>query len=273
MVVMLRSLNIPSRVAAGFAQGEVSGSIYTVRERDAHTWVEVYFPKAGWVEFEPTSAQQSLDRPDPRNALQTPTPTISPTPSPSPSPTPSPTVTKAGAAVNPPPQTAQPSASPPPPATFTPTPAPAPTTPAIPPSNGSATARNLFWLVTLVLVVVSMLSFVLVSILWWVEYRGLDDLSPVGRAYARLAIYARWLHIPISDASTPMERGRRISRELPSGNRPVTTLTDLYIAERYAPPTRNTGRPLEDEARAQSLWQAARRAFIERKIRKWLHRD
>ncbi|PJF27485.1 MAG: hypothetical protein CUN53_03850, partial [Phototrophicales bacterium] len=59
MVVMLRSLGIPARMAAGFAQGEWDPlqDGYIVRERDAHTWVEVYFPGYGWVEFEPTSAQ------------------------------------------------------------------------------------------------------------------------------------------------------------------------------------------------------------------------
>src|SRR5262249_32722412 len=48
MIVMLRILDIPARMAAGFAQGDNTPgtALYTVRERDAHTWVEVYFPKA-----------------------------------------------------------------------------------------------------------------------------------------------------------------------------------------------------------------------------------
>lgn len=57
MAVMLRTLGIPSRVVNGFQMGEyndVSG-MYTVRDQDAHSWVEVYFPGyRAWVEFDPT---------------------------------------------------------------------------------------------------------------------------------------------------------------------------------------------------------------------------
>ncbi len=63
-VLMLRSLGIPARIAAGFAQGtpDDSGSAFQVRQRDAHAWPEVFFPDYGWVEFEPTSAQPPLER-------------------------------------------------------------------------------------------------------------------------------------------------------------------------------------------------------------------
>lgn len=56
MVVLLRTLGIPARLATGFAQGEWNdvGNYYTVRQRDAHAWVDVYFPSSGWVTFDPT---------------------------------------------------------------------------------------------------------------------------------------------------------------------------------------------------------------------------
>ncbi|MBI3162123.1 MAG: transglutaminase domain-containing protein [Chloroflexi bacterium] len=65
-VLMLRSIGVPARLAVGFAQGEsnLQNTFYTVRERDAHAWPEVYFPKYGWVEFEPTVNQAALIRPD-----------------------------------------------------------------------------------------------------------------------------------------------------------------------------------------------------------------
>src|SRR5579875_299340 len=53
---MLRSLGIPTRLVNGYGPGtfdEQSGR-YLVRESDAHTWVEVYFPTYGWIPFEPT---------------------------------------------------------------------------------------------------------------------------------------------------------------------------------------------------------------------------
>ncbi|MCB9136390.1 MAG: transglutaminase domain-containing protein [Anaerolineales bacterium] len=64
-VMLLRSLGIPSRMAVGYAQGEFDSEtgLYTVRQRDAHAWVEVYFPGLGWVEFEPTVNQRPVRRP------------------------------------------------------------------------------------------------------------------------------------------------------------------------------------------------------------------
>ena len=56
MALMLRTLGIPSRVASGFSSGEreQDGGAFQVSDRDAHSWVEVYFNGIGWVAFEPT---------------------------------------------------------------------------------------------------------------------------------------------------------------------------------------------------------------------------
>jgi hypothetical protein len=56
MTVMLRAIGIPARYVAGFLPGEYNdvGGDYIVRESDAHTWVEVYFPRYGWITFDPT---------------------------------------------------------------------------------------------------------------------------------------------------------------------------------------------------------------------------
>lgn len=64
MVTMLRAEGVPARAASGYAVGfwdEESGD-YFVSERDAHTWVEVFFPEYGWIEFEPTAAEPPLTR-------------------------------------------------------------------------------------------------------------------------------------------------------------------------------------------------------------------
>lgn len=56
LAMMTRLQGIPSRVVAGFLQGEYSElqRTYLVRQSDAHIWVEVYFPGHGWVGFDPT---------------------------------------------------------------------------------------------------------------------------------------------------------------------------------------------------------------------------
>ncbi|MBV9087798.1 MAG: DUF3488 domain-containing protein, partial [Acidobacteriaceae bacterium] len=63
MAVMLRTIGIPSRVVNGFRGGEfnsLTGS-YIVRARDAHSWVEAYFPGQGWMAFDPTPPDPKRD--------------------------------------------------------------------------------------------------------------------------------------------------------------------------------------------------------------------
>ena len=57
MAIMLRTAGLATRVVNGFQMGEYNDAadFYTVRQRDAHSWVEVYFPASGtWVTFDPT---------------------------------------------------------------------------------------------------------------------------------------------------------------------------------------------------------------------------
>jgi transglutaminase-like putative cysteine protease len=55
--LLLRLAGVPVRVIAGFATGtQTGGGQYTVRDLDAHDWIEVYFPGYGWVPFNPTPA-------------------------------------------------------------------------------------------------------------------------------------------------------------------------------------------------------------------------
>lgn len=65
MVVMARSVGVPARLAVGYIGGELDSESgrYEVRERNSHAWVEVYFPRYGWVEFEPTATEEPVSRP------------------------------------------------------------------------------------------------------------------------------------------------------------------------------------------------------------------
>src|SRR4029077_16237707 len=66
MVVMLRAQGVPARVASGFAPGDFDPStgISTVRENHAHSWVEAYFPRYGWITFEPSAIRPIPQRLD-----------------------------------------------------------------------------------------------------------------------------------------------------------------------------------------------------------------
>jgi transglutaminase-like putative cysteine protease len=57
LVVLLRSVGVPARLVTGYVPGEANPlwSSFTVRERDAHAWAEVWFPGIGWQAFDPTA--------------------------------------------------------------------------------------------------------------------------------------------------------------------------------------------------------------------------
>jgi transglutaminase-like putative cysteine protease len=71
MAVMLRTLGIPSRLAVGFvindADKNPESGAYTIRDYNSYAWTEVYFPRYGWIAFNPS--------PDREGALN---PTIAP---------------------------------------------------------------------------------------------------------------------------------------------------------------------------------------------------
>ncbi len=58
MAVMGRAAGIPTRYVEGFLMPSSpnSNGIYEVRKKNAHAWVEAYFPRFGWLTFDPTPA-------------------------------------------------------------------------------------------------------------------------------------------------------------------------------------------------------------------------
>jgi hypothetical protein len=57
MALMLRAEGVPCRLVNGFQMGEYNdiSQTYRIKQRDAHSWVEVYFSgQKTWVEFDPT---------------------------------------------------------------------------------------------------------------------------------------------------------------------------------------------------------------------------
>jgi transglutaminase-like putative cysteine protease len=81
MAVMVRAIGIPARLVTGFSSGtyDYNTNRFVVVQANAHSWVEVYFPGIGWVEFEPTTNQLPFPRPGGTTAQNNPTAAI-PTP-------------------------------------------------------------------------------------------------------------------------------------------------------------------------------------------------
>jgi transglutaminase-like putative cysteine protease len=89
MAILLRAVDIPSRVAMGYTAGVDSGEYRTITSLNAHAWVEVFFPDLGWVQFDPTplsdgssytppyatESNSSTPEEDPRSSGERPTPT------------------------------------------------------------------------------------------------------------------------------------------------------------------------------------------------------
>ena len=70
LTVMLRTLHVPAREAIGYVPGPFDplSDLYEIQAKDAHAWVQVYFPGYGWQSFDPT-ADVPLGPPDPGAVL------------------------------------------------------------------------------------------------------------------------------------------------------------------------------------------------------------
>ncbi|HEY8943660.1 MAG TPA: transglutaminaseTgpA domain-containing protein, partial [Polyangiaceae bacterium] len=64
MAVLLRSLGVPTRNVTGFIGGTYNrfARTYSVRQGDAHSWVEVHLDGRGWMRFDPTPPSSSAPR-------------------------------------------------------------------------------------------------------------------------------------------------------------------------------------------------------------------
>ena len=201
MAVMARAVGIPARVAAGYGQGEYNPDTgaYRVREKDAHAWVEIYFPRFGWVEFEPTAAEPLLVRPKPPKVVE-------------------PSEDRSGFR--------GPGHD-----------EPIPDDDVFPEdrsgfASGQAPRRQqaVRWLVGLILLVTP----VGLATLWILRERKLKGLNLVERVYERLCSFARRLGIEFQRHQTPYEYAAALITAIPEGQSPVQRIADLYVRERFS---------------------------------------
>jgi transglutaminase-like putative cysteine protease len=206
MAVLLRAVGIPARIAVGYypgeSNGEMGGIVY--RDRNAHAWVEVFFPGYGWIPFEPTASRppllrgsiaeqadwlpmdpilganlptderfglrlSELDRSEGAGAVGT------------------------AAATN----------------------------------QSRASSSRIALVVSLA--VLGML--VLAVTLWW--FWGSWRLSPAGRLYLRLCRLGRVAGVPLRESMTPLEYAWEIGRRFPGTRRAAEMIAFLYTREQY----------------------------------------
>ena len=205
MAVLLRAEGIPSRVVGGYfpAPYDANEGGHLYREKNAHLWVEVFFPNYGWIPFEPTANREQLDYGDLGAPAQEPA-----------LPTPAPT---------PPPAVAEPT---PPPVVETPEQQP----PFTPPDLLANPARLAGWVALAVAVAIG-IGALAVTASWFIGFRG---LSPVSSLYARALRAGKWLGVPPRVSLTPHEYADRVGRVVPSAQGPARVVAELYTQERYA---------------------------------------
>jgi hypothetical protein len=221
MVVLLRALNVPARLAQGYAGGALDPQVnaYVVRESVGHSWPEVYFPGYGWQRFEPTPASYasvpvrpalpSADGAEANGGLG------------------------AGALGDPSAEERlrqrlleqerldqqQGSAA---------------DLEAIRLAQQERLARER----TRRLVIIGGFVAALlagIGMFWLSLRRELRGLSPATAAYVRLARLAAWAGLPQAEHATPYEYAGELGRSLPEQRQAVDRIVGAYVAERYSP--------------------------------------
>lgn len=232
MTVLLRAEGIPSRVVGGYfpAPYDPAEGGHLYREKNAHLWVEAFFPGFGWIPFEPTANREQLDYGNvaPNTEQEQPAlPEIEPTPVP----TPEPPVAEA----TPPPVAELPAQEPP---------------PSTPQQILSDPARLAGW-IGIAVAAVLLVAVLALTATWFAGFRG---LSPMASLYARALRAGDWLGVRPTPALTPHEYADRVGRMAPSAQGPARVVADLYAQERYA------GRPpTSDQTRAaRAAWRDLR---------------
>jgi transglutaminase-like putative cysteine protease len=234
LAVMARAVGIPARLASGYTRGEYhsASNAYRVRELNAHTWVEIYFPRYGWVEFEPTASQPLIARPEPEGSEDL-------------------TIEDDFEATGQSREREEEDVD----AEI------APETAGIP-LVGTGPWSMALWGGALVLLVIG--GVMVVS--WYLWTREPRDSGPVERIHAKMARYAQLMGIGWPEHKTPYEYATALVEALPQGRTQIVQITDFYVKERFSSQGTNEGE-LEE---AKEAWRALRPTLWQQMIRQRL---
>ncbi|HEY7268989.1 MAG TPA: transglutaminase domain-containing protein [Dehalococcoidia bacterium] len=234
MVVMLRALGVPARIAVGYVirpQDRIPDTnTYTVGEANAFAWPEVYFPNLGWVEFNPTSSEPAISRPtadDPSLAGDI------------------------DGEITPdelPPEELLPPEEP----------ASAPLA-QLSNDNGSNLVGNILMAIVAAVLVVTVAGGLAFQFVWQRGMGGLDYPSQIWEKTQRLA---RWARIPTYPQQTPREYVARLKTQLPEVD-DLDLLSTTYTRSRYG------GKKLDERERDRltTVWKAVRKDLMGRILR------
>jgi transglutaminase-like putative cysteine protease len=243
MAVMLRSQGVPARIVSGYAQGEYDEETfsYRVRASNAHTWVEVYFPAYGWIQFEPTAALPVDTRPETAGGGGDAFDSLADTGD------------DFERGLNNEPQSeaerlaellAEEEAR----------------------AGGSVPTQESFpvWQVVGAVLVVLAAGGTLVA----ANEMNRRVEADVERSYGRLGSWARWLGMFFRPTQTPYERADLMATAVPEGKAPIRSLTRQFVLKQFSP-----ARAIEDGFDSRKEWQQLRPLLLRRiainRFKKW----
>jgi transglutaminase-like putative cysteine protease len=214
MIVLLRSMGIPARFAVGYAQGTYSSELggYQVVNADAHSWVEVFFPRYGWVEFEPTASQPGIIRlssSDGGNGSAFPAPNAGENPFRRDIPERDGNLLEGSSDVIPP------------------------------------FIFNLPWVGTEISVsraVVNWTGFILAGLIvlvlgvigWWWRQQA-QPTGNIAKLYQRMLRLAHWMGLAIRPWQTPYEHAHTLQHRLPNRQQEIELITNEYVQNTFGP--------------------------------------
>lgn len=244
MVVLARAAGIPARLATGYAQGAYQADTqqFIVSEKNAHSWVEIFFPDYGWIEFEPTATQPAIGS---ALSLQTRQPAAADTPA-----------RQQSEQINSNPRSP---AQVPPPETSS---AASPEHRFDPQSGvGEATVSQL--------VAVIGLLFIAAAAGGWLIYRRRRcALSRAECVYRDMVHLAGRAGVRVRAWQTPFEYASAVGRLAPEAQPSAWRIASLYTRQRYA----SQGPTAAEQVELERAWQALRARLTRAAVRGWLRR-
>jgi hypothetical protein len=234
MVVMLRTLGIPARLAVGYIMRpqdrQQDTNTYTITEGNSFAWPEVYFPTLGWVEFNPTPNEPRITRSgtdDQTFAGTDDEPFLDETP---------------------PPVDAAPAA---------------PAAPAIDQLTVEEDSHLVSRIVVSILLVLVAVTLLVTGVFQYSLERGLRGLPYPVRVWEKTLRLAKWARIRPLPQETPREVTSRLHRALPEVA-DLGFLGESYVRARYG----HKEMAPEEQARLQGIWRQARNSLLGR-IMRW----